>query len=159
MVDLISNIHFKHIPDSFQRQLKNDMTKICSSSNIFVPADKTRNIYSMNASHYDKLLMENITKTYKKANSDDVKIVDLEAKKIASSLNLHDRMQKLKPCESYITLKDHKDNFLSKPACRLINPTKSEVGKVSKCLLEKVCQKVRSDLNFNQWSNSGSVLN
>ena len=30
---------------------------------------------------------------------------------------------------AYITLKDHKGNLISNPSCRLINPSKSELGK------------------------------
>ena len=37
----------------------------------------------------------------------------------------------------FVTLKDNKDNFRSNPTRRLINPSKSELGKVSKQLLEK----------------------
>ena len=34
---------------------------------------------------------------------------------------------------TYITLKDHKENFRNNVKCRLINLSKSEVGLVSKC--------------------------
>ena len=36
---------------------------------------------------------------------------------------------------AYITLKDHKENFRNNTKCRLINPSKSEVGLVSKSYL------------------------
>ena len=39
---------------------------------------------------------------------------------------------------SYITLKYHKDNFRSAHPCRLINPCKNRIGKISKSILETI---------------------
>ena len=39
--------------------------------------------------------------------------------------------------EPYATLKDHKDDFRTKLPCRLINPAKSEIGKMSQVMLER----------------------
>jgi hypothetical protein len=61
--------------------------------------------------------------------------------------------------ESFITLKDHKDNFESNPKCRLINPGKSKLGKVSKLILDSINQEIRSTANVHQWKNSQSVIN
>ena len=60
---------------------------------------------------------------------------------------------------AFITLKDHKDNFDSQPKCRLINPAKSELGKVSKIILDEINNKLRSKLHVNQWKNTASVIN
>ena len=40
--------------------------------------------------------------------------------------------------ESYITVKDHKKDFPHKISCRLINPSKSDIGKISKHILDKI---------------------
>ena len=40
--------------------------------------------------------------------------------------------------KSYITLKDHKENFQSNPKFRLIKPSKTELGKVSKVVLDEI---------------------
>ena len=61
--------------------------------------------------------------------------------------------------EAFITLKDHKDNFDSNLKCRLINPAKSELGRVSKVILDSIKQEIRSATNVNQWKNSQSVIN
>ena len=58
-----------------------------------------------------------------------------------------------------MTLKDHQENFLNCPTCRLINPAKSEIGRVSKQILEKINTDVRSNTALNQWKNSASVIN
>ena len=54
--------------DDFQSKLKEDLNKINSSKEIFVDADKTRNMYNMDPEAYDKLLTNNITQKYKKGN-------------------------------------------------------------------------------------------
>lgn len=42
--------------------------------------------------------------------------------------------------EAYITMKDHKFNFLNKNTFKLINPSYSDVGKISKNTLERIKQ-------------------
>ena len=61
--------------------------------------------------------------------------------------------------DAFITLKDHKPNFTNKPTCRLINPTKSEIGKVSKGILDRINSNITNTRNFNQWKNTASVIN
>ena len=61
--------------------------------------------------------------------------------------------------QAFITLKDHKDNFQNKPSCRLINPAKSEIGRISKKLLENISTTIRQKTGLNQWKNSTSVIN
>ena len=61
--------------------------------------------------------------------------------------------------EAFITLKDHKENFDSHPKCRLINPAKSELGRVSKVILDSINHEIRSTTNVNQWKNTQSVIN
>ena len=77
-------------------------------------------------------MKENVTKTYKKAPEKLQKSISLEAKSVATNLKLSGRIEKFAEAPAYITLKDHKQNFRSKPSCRLINPTKNEIGKISK---------------------------
>ena len=55
-------------------------------------------------------------------------------------------------------MKDHKPNFANKPTCRLINPTKSEIGKISKEILDRINSKITRVSKFNQWKNSASVI-
>ena len=55
-------------------------------------------------------------------------------------------------------MKDHKENFRSNPTCRLINPSKSEKGKVSKSILDSINSPLRQSLEINQWKNTSSVI-
>ena len=52
--------------------------------------------------------------------------------------------------EAFITLKDHKDNFESKLTCRLINPSKQEIGKISKQILDNINKKLLNVTKANQ---------
>ena len=52
---------------------------------------------------------------------------------------------------AFVALKDHKQNFRSATQCRLINPCKSELGKISKIILENINKTLIKKLNANQW--------
>ena len=152
-------MHVKYTnKNSFQKKLCADITEIKNSRNIYVFADKTNNVYRMSTSEHNELLKENVTKTYKKAPEKLQKSINLEAKSIATNLKLSDRIEKLAEAPAYITLKDHKENFRSKPSCQLINPSKNKIGKISKIVLEKINKKLLKELDFNQWRNTDDVI-
>ena len=65
VLKLVENIQFRHIKDQFQQTLANDLKKVKTSPNVFVFADKTRNINETSLNTCNKLMQENITKTYK----------------------------------------------------------------------------------------------
>ena len=56
-------------------------------------------------------------------------------------------------------MKDHKPNFSSNRKCRLINPAKSEIGKISKYFLQQLNSKVRDLSSVNQWPETSTVIN
>ena len=60
--------------------------------------------------------------------------------------------------QAFITLKDHKENFENNLPCRLINPAKSEMGLVSKQIIDRINNMTRSATTVNQWRNSMSVI-
>jgi hypothetical protein len=65
LFNLIGNIEFRNARNEFQKSLANDLKKINSSPNIFIFADKiTRNIYETLLDIFDKLMHDDITKTY-----------------------------------------------------------------------------------------------
>ena len=55
-------------------------------------------------------------------------------------------------------MKDHKDDYQNNTKCRLINPTKPELGKISKMKLAKIVVDVKKKTKVNQWRNTDSVL-
>ena len=83
----------------------------------------------METADYKKLLHDNITRTYKKSDQGKINNINKDAKKIALVLDLDNRIEKMQERESYITIKDHKD-FPHKISCHLINPSKSDTGKI-----------------------------
>ena len=81
---------------------------------FYVQADKTTNIYKLSPDQYNKLLNDIITKTYKKQDLSVKSAIDVEAKIIAEKQSIADRAEVFAVRDAYITLKDHKDNFLCK---------------------------------------------
>ena len=158
LYDLVCNIQFSPRRNDFQKQLTKDVKEITSSPNVLVPADKTTNLYSTSKETYKQLLNDNITKSYKKTNDGTKRGIDHEAKAIATNLGLADRMQVYAERQAFITLKDHKEDFRSKPSCRLINPAKSEIGIVSKIMVERINNRLRDITKLQQWKNTQAVL-
>ena len=58
-----------------------------------------------------------------------------------------------------LSLKDHKPNFRNKPTCRLINPCKPELGRVSKQIVENIVHEVKVRTQMKQWRNTSDVVN
>ena len=112
----------------------------------------------MEKAHYEKLLTDNITKTYKQSNNNVYNSINLEAKHIAKKLEIADRIECMARKPAYITIKDHKENFNINPKCRLINPAKRELGKVAKIIVENINKTVREKLHCNQWRNTSNVI-
>ena len=86
------------------------------------------------------------------------KSINFEAKDIAAGVKVDDRIEYMGKAPDYITLKAHKDNFRSDHPCRLINPCKSEIGKISKSIVENINKNLLKLLQVNQWRNSESVI-
>ena len=152
------NIEFKRANTVFQNQLNKDINMINKDPLLFIPADKSNNLYKVSKDTYSKLLQDNITKSYKKSNVSVINNINKEAKVIAAELKLDDRIEQFNQREAFVTLKDHKVNFQNDPKCRLINPAKSEIGIISKHYLELINSKIREKTQMNQWRNTKSVI-
>ena len=155
---LISNIQFEDVKNSFQSQMNNDIDKLKKSAKVIVRADKTTNLYHVSKDQYNKLMTNNITKEYKKAPLDTKCKIDQETSNIGSELELNDRMEVHTTPNCFLTLKDHKDGFQTNPKCRLINPAKTDLGKVSKQILEKAIADIRLKTGMNHWSKTAEVI-
>ena len=82
----------------------------------------------------------------------------MEAKHISKKLELDNRIECLAKNPAFISLKDHKPSFQSSLPSRLITPSKSDIGKLSKSILDRINQNLRNKLQFNQWKNSENVI-
>ena len=85
---IIQNIELKKVKSNFQMQLSNDVKNIKKNPKLLVPAGKTNNLYELTTEEYNKLLIENISKMYKKTTLSAISSVNTEAKAIAKDLNL-----------------------------------------------------------------------
>ena len=103
-----------------------------SSNKLYVPADKTTNMYKVTPQEYDRLLTNSITKTYKKTNNNTKHLINDEGKRIMKDQYIASRMTINAENNCFITLKDHKENFINNPTTRLINPAKNELGRIVK---------------------------
>ena len=87
---------------------------------IYIPADKTNNYYIVKPADYEQLLEKSVLKNYKKTDRAAIYNIIKADIHIAKNLDLADRINTTAERESFITLKDHKENFKNKPTCRLI---------------------------------------
>ena len=91
-LDTIKLIKFWIVKYNFHRKLKEDISNIKSSPDVYAFADKTTNIYKLPPQDYKKLLHGIITKSYKTPPTCLEKSINLEAKEIATGIKLDDRI-------------------------------------------------------------------
>ena len=54
------------------------------------------------------------------------------------SILFESNVEKMQETEAFITIKDHKEGFPHSLSFRLINPSKADIGKISKCILDSI---------------------
>ena len=159
MYNLVANITYKEVPRStFQRGLKEEIDEIKGEKRVYVAADKSSNYYKMQHESYERLLDKAVHKDFKKARDGEEEMITKEAGKVATGLEIADRVFKTEMKPAKISLKDHKEDFMNNPRTRLINPTKSNLGKVSKWKMDKLNSQVRSKTRLQQWLNTDATL-
>ena len=67
-------------------------------------------------------------------------------------------MECMDASQAYTTIKDHKENFPEKQRFRLINPSNSDIRKVSKRIPDQINQNISQNTNVNYLENSNSVI-
>ena len=105
LVDLISNLEFDNKLSDFQKLLAKDVKHINNSDDLFVPADKTPNVYQVNKQKYEQLLNKSITSHYSKDKSNTESLINKEASIIVNKLKIEDRVKVMTKQQCYITLK------------------------------------------------------
>ena len=148
--DLAKSIRFRKTGNKFQQHLNEDIKSIKQSESLYVPADKTTNIYKVKPDDYNKLQIESITAVFKRTDENVVKSINKEVQTIAYKLDLHDRIECHSRSSAFITLKDHKDGFVNNPKCRVLNRVKTQIGKVSKIELHKINKIIRESSVMKQ---------
>ena len=62
------------------------------------------------------------------------------------------------PRNAFISLKDHKENFENNPQCRLLNPTKPEIGRIAMKMVDYMVKTIRNKGELVQWTNTRDVV-
>ena len=141
---LVKSLEFRKVNNEFQNKLNND---------INVAADKSRHIYKMEKDQYKKSFKKILQKLTKNLIKERYLIFVGKLKKLLKNIteiSLDDRVERLQETEACITVKDHKDEFPNKTPCRLINPSKTSIGKISKIILDKVNKRVVTSTKIRQ---------
>ena len=115
-------------------------------------------MYELTTDEYNKLLTENISKIYRKCNLSTMYIINAEAKVIVEDLKIDKRIEQYNQKQSFIMLKDLKENLKNNPKHRLINPAKSEIGIVSKEHTDTINKIIREKTYVKQWRNTDAVV-
>ena len=126
--------------------------------NLFRISSFSVRSHQLSTEEYTNLITKSITSDYKKTTDQAKNDVDKTSTAIAQSLQLAERVEQYQTSPAYVLLKDHKTNFRSNPECRLINPAKTDLGKISKQILERINKVVRDTSQLNQWKNTNEVI-
>ena len=120
--------------------------------------NETSNIYKSYTDEYKKLTTGAVTSTYKKVPDKINDKINTEGKRIMENKTALNRMFINGKNNCFITLKDHKENFLNNPKTRLLNPAKNELGRISKAILDKINLNLRNTTKANQWKDTNDVI-
>ena len=156
---MIRDVVFRPFTNEFQSKLKEDLNNIVNSTNIIMAADKTTNHYDINTNDAEEMVQRYIQKDFKKVDKDTVANDISAQKEDVVDFDLKERVMYTAPVPAYVTLKDHKPNFNNNPSCRLINPSKIEIGKISKQILSRVVNDIKEKTQLKLWKNTDSVIN
>ena len=159
LIKLIKNVKFKPAGNPLTNKIRSDLNAVKECEDILVKGDKSRRIYKVQERTYKKELADKISSNYRKADRDLVENVNREAAVIANNLGeLDERIDAMPESESFITYKDHKDNFPARKEVRLLNPSKSNIGRISKKILDAINSTLRQKTSFNQWKSTNECI-
>lgn len=158
LYDVVKNLKFRKTKNNFQRTLNEDIKSIYSSNKTMTFADKTTNMYRLTKEEHEKLLTNAITSKYKKTNDKIKENINKKGKELFKGKNILNRLEINEESNCFISLKDHKENFMNNPTVRLINPAKNQIGRISKVILDKINLGLKEHLKINQWKNTKNVI-
>ena len=80
-----------------------------------MPVDKTSNMYKLTKDDYNHLLDNVVSATYKKVTKGIEDIINKEGIKYSTQADIFDRIEINGTSNCFITIKDHKENFVNHP--------------------------------------------
>ena len=160
LMRMAMNVQFEKNPKKHRlgEQMKDVIRNNKKDKRILVSSDKTNNNYWMDQEEYSKSLDNAITKEYKKGKEEELNKVNEEAAIIAKYYEVEERAKPYGKSSAYVTIKDHKQDFISNRPVRLINPSKSEIGKISKIILDRINSNIRQNLKLPQWRSTNDAI-
>ena len=114
-------------------------------------------MYRLNKNDYKILLKNAITANFKKANENIGTKSNKEGNKLAKQTDMSDKIKMNGTGNSFVTLKDNKEDFMNHLTIRLINPSNNEIGRISKHILDQINTELVSKLSVNERKNTISV--
>ena len=115
-------------------------------------------MYKLTKYEYNHLLDNAVTATYKKATKAINDNINKEGIKYAKRAYIFDRIEINGTSNHFVTLKDHKENFVNHPTTRLINSAKNKIGRISKSILDKINICSCGKLILNKWKKTQMTL-
>ena len=115
LTKMIKNIQFGKVSSAFLLKLDKAINNIKSSKKIYILANKTQKFNEIKNKDHEKILQENVTKTYQKSKPFFAKEDHIEAKEIAKEFNLDDKLNIMAKQQDFVTIKDHKPDFCNNP--------------------------------------------
>ena len=104
----------------------------------------------MSKENCNKLLHDKITQNYKKYSNIIKRKIDKEVGNIAKFSRIEDIIECYAERSGLLTLEDQKGNFRSNTNCRLLKPSKSGIGVISKTFLDWIIKELKRFLKVNQ---------
>ena len=80
-MDIIKSLKFRKSRSHVQKRLKDDINTIHNTDTTLTFADKSSNLYKLKKEHYQKMLNDSITTTYKKASDNINYKINTDGKK------------------------------------------------------------------------------
>ena len=163
LLELVKSVKFKPVAmvanSDFKKQMQEDLKKIKETSDkVILKGDKSRNLYKVSPEDYRQSMRDIISTAYSNCDRDKVNEVNEEASEVARLYDISDRVDALSEGEAFLQVKDHKEGFPQRVEYRLLNPSKSSIGALSKKFLDKINNKIRSKTGLNQWKSTNDVL-
>ena len=158
LVKMLQKIKFRKRSNTFLSDLDKEIQKIAKQKDLIIPADKTTNNYLVPTKKYRTLIEKEIHKNYKKEDPKNVADVNKQHSKTVTDLDIDDRVFTTTPRNAFVTLKDHKSDFQTKPSVRLINPRKPEIGRIAMKLLDDMVKNIRHHTGLGQCTKTRDVI-
>ena len=149
LISAITNLKGRNLPPKqavFDREIKKSIKEACPKGNIILFGDKSTNKYTIGTDQWKEILNQLLMAGYRKINHDRLITLNQLELETAQKLELEAFLPPILISPAYFTLKDHKPDFLRlipSEHCRLINPSKSYLGKIVNFRVKEILKKLK----------------